>query len=109
MYAPSYYPVKIGSHVSIGSNSIVEAATIGDGVRIGSDCIIGKFAVIKDGAHILDRSVVAAGTVIPSMAVFAGSPAVHIHDLPESSPELMEAETRQMYAEAMAEARFKSK
>lgn len=36
----SYYPMKIGDHVTIGEGSIVEAATIGSHVTIGKNCII---------------------------------------------------------------------
>ena len=36
----SYYPMKIGDHVTIGEGSIVEAATIGSHVSIGKNCII---------------------------------------------------------------------
>ncbi|CAG8451960.1 5908_t:CDS:2 [Funneliformis caledonium] len=39
----SYYPMKIGDHVSIGEGSIVEAATIGSFVHIGKNCVIGVF------------------------------------------------------------------
>jgi dynactin-5 len=36
----SYYPQKIGDHVTIGQNSIVEAASIGNFVTIGNNCVI---------------------------------------------------------------------
>ena len=36
----SFYPMKIGDHVSIGAGSVVEAASIGTGVEIGKGCII---------------------------------------------------------------------
>lgn len=36
----SYYPMKIGDHVTIGEGSIIEAATIGSYVTIGKNCII---------------------------------------------------------------------
>jgi hypothetical protein len=39
----SYYPMKIGDHVSIGAGSVVEAASIGTGVKIGKGCIIVRF------------------------------------------------------------------
>ena len=36
----SYYPIKIGDHVTIGEGSIVQAATIGSFVTIGKNCVI---------------------------------------------------------------------
>lgn len=36
----SYYPMKIGDHVTIGEGSIVQAATIGSYVTIGKNCVI---------------------------------------------------------------------
>lgn len=36
----SYYPMKIGDHVTIGEGTIVQAATIGSFVSIGKNCVI---------------------------------------------------------------------
>lgn len=36
----SYYPVKIGDHVTIGANTILEAASVGNMVEIGKNCVI---------------------------------------------------------------------
>ncbi len=78
----------------IGANSIVEAATIGNHVEIGKNCIIvslvstsyspprdwfslhsqGKFTIIKDCARIADNTVIPPNTVVPALALFAGSP-----------------------------------
>lgn len=55
-------------------------------------CDQGRFAIIKDCAQIADGSVVAPGTVVPSMSIFAGSPAKQVDELPETWPELMEAQ-----------------
>lgn len=84
--------MKIGDHVHIGANSIVEAATIGNHVEIGKNCIIvsphwslaskilnpwhvqGKFTIIKDCARIADNTVIPPNTVVPALALFAGSP-----------------------------------
>ncbi|KAL7004523.1 hypothetical protein EMMF5_005934 [Cystobasidiomycetes sp. EMM_F5] len=98
----SYYPQKIGDYVHVGSNTIIEAASIGNNVKIGKNCVIGRFAIIKDCAEILDDTIIAPGTVIPSMSVFAGSPGQRIRDLPESSPETMEAYARAEYADFKA-------
>lgn len=36
----SYYPMKIGDHVTIGEGTIVQAASIGSYVHIGKNCVI---------------------------------------------------------------------
>jgi len=93
----NYYPMKIGDHVHIGSNSVVEAATIGNHVQIGKNCIIGKFTIIKDCAKIADNTVIPPNTVVPALALFAGSPGQFVEDLPESTQELVDAQTKQYY------------
>lgn len=116
----SYYPMKISDYVSIGENCIIEAASIGSMVKIGKNCIIvrwqlamvsfgladrhgqGRFAIIKDCAVIEDDTVIAAGTVVPSMTRFSGSPGRLVGEIPENSPELFEAEARTYYAEFKA-------
>lgn len=59
----------------------------------------GRFTIIKDCAVILDDSIVAPGTVVPSMTIFRGSPAKLVEDLPESYPEILEAAARSYYAD----------
>ncbi|KIJ65964.1 hypothetical protein HYDPIDRAFT_87875 [Hydnomerulius pinastri MD-312] len=94
----NYYPMKIGDHVHIGANSVVEAATIGNHVVIGKNCVIGKFTIIKDCAQVADNTVVPPNTVIPALALFAGSPAGRfVEDLPESTQEMVESQTKQYY------------
>ncbi|KAI9472771.1 hypothetical protein LPJ78_001467 [Coemansia sp. RSA 989] len=95
----SYYPLKIGDHVDIGPNSIVEAASIGSLVKIGANCIIGRFAIIKDGCIIEDNSVIAPNSVIPPFShVAGGPPAKIIAQLPESTLEVLEAQSKDKYA-----------
>ncbi|EIW80314.1 dynactin subunit p25 [Coniophora puteana RWD-64-598 SS2] len=93
----NYYPMKIGDHVHIGQNSVVEAATIGNHVTIGKNCVIGKFTIIKDCAQIADGTVVPPNTVIPALALFAGSPGRLVEDLPESTQEMVEQQTKSYY------------
>ncbi|KAI9568872.1 trimeric LpxA-like protein [Boletus coccyginus] len=93
----NYYPMKIGDHVHIGANSVIEAATIGNHVVIGKNCIIGKFTIIKDCAQVADNTVIPSNTVIPALALFAGSPGRFSRDLPESTQEMVEAQTKQYY------------
>lgn len=90
--------MKIGDYVHIGVNTVVEAATIGNHVEIGKNCVIvsadrtlllrsyadksihqGKFTIIKDCAKIADNTIVPPNTVIPALALFAGSPGWHIN------------------------------
>lgn len=47
---------------------------------------------------ILDNTVLAPGTVVPSMTVFGGSPGHVIQDLPESYPEIVEKAARDYYS-----------
>ncbi|KAK4049843.1 hypothetical protein OIV83_003899 [Microbotryomycetes sp. JL201] len=94
----SYYPMKIGDFVTIGQHSVVEAASLGTGVQVGKNCIIGPLAIIKDFAKIADNSVVGAGAIVPSMCEWAGSPARPVVRLPESTPELVEAQAKMQYA-----------
>ena len=125
--------MKIGDHVHIGNGTIVEAATIGNHVEIGKNCIIvrlrsflmtadmdelpqGKFTIIKDCAKIADNTVIPPNTVVPALALFAGSPGAcigtgmsfsvpltdrhsgrFVEDLPESTQEMVEAHTKGFY------------
>ncbi|GAA5882886.1 hypothetical protein JCM3774_001377 [Rhodotorula dairenensis] len=93
----SYYPMKIGDLVTIGAGSVVEAATIGNGVEIGKGCIIGPLAILKDFCKVADGAVVGAGTIIPSLTEWGGSPARLIGQLPESTPEAVEIKAKALY------------
>ena len=75
----------------------------------------GKFTIIKDCAKIADNTVIPPNTVVPALALFAGSPGTSselplhptcspdvcpgrfIEDLPASTPEIVEAQTKQYY------------
>ncbi|GAA5823939.1 hypothetical protein JCM11251_003352 [Rhodosporidiobolus azoricus] len=94
----SYYPMKIGDHVSIGAGSVVEAASIGTGVEIGANCIIGPLCILKDYSRVADNSVLGAATIVPSLTEWAGSPARTVGQLAESTPELVEAKAKASYA-----------
>ena len=115
--------MKIGDHVHIGANTVVEAAQIGSHVEIGKNCIIvrcppslslvvlfrakhylrtpdseqGKFTMIKDCAKIADNTVLMANSVVPALAYFEGAPGQFVSDLPESTQEMVEAETKAYY------------
>ena len=53
--------------------------------------------IIKDCAKIADNTILAANTVVPALALYAGSPGKFVEDLPESTQELVEAFTKQFY------------
>ncbi|KAJ2400738.1 hypothetical protein GGI23_001850 [Coemansia sp. RSA 2559] len=95
----SYYPLKIGDHVDIGENTIVEAASIGSFVKIGKNCIIGRFAIIRDCCLVEDGAVIAPNTVVPPFSVVSGGPpAKVVAQLPESTQEIFEAQSKDKYA-----------
>ncbi|KAG9320130.1 hypothetical protein KVV02_007043 [Mortierella alpina] len=94
----SYYPIKIGDHVTIGEGTIVQAATIGSFVTIGKNCVIGRFAIIKDCSRIEDNTVIPPNSVVPSFSVYKGSPGKLVDELPESIQEICEARTKDRYA-----------
>ncbi|KAF8963667.1 trimeric LpxA-like protein [Flammula alnicola] len=83
----NYYPMKVGDHVHIGANTIVEAAQIGNHVEIGKNCVI----VYRD------NTIIPPNTVVPALSLFAGSPGRFSEDLPESTQEMVEAQTKQYY------------
>lgn len=105
--------MKIGDHVHIGAGSVVEAATIGNHVEIGKNCVIGKFAIIKDCAKVADNTIISPNTVIPALSLFSGNPGTPIRfpgfahadvmighfleDLPESTQDTVERQTKQYY------------
>lgn len=116
------YNVKIGDYVEIGNESVVEAVSIGSFVRIGKRCVIvslvlpissndskGEFCVIKDCAVVLDGSVIAPLTVVPSFSVYGGSPGEHalsllvsfaaryIEDTPDCIQDMIKDEREQFY------------
>ncbi|CAD6935062.1 unnamed protein product [Tilletia controversa] len=88
----SYYPTKLGDHVTVGPNTVLEAQTVGNYVDIGANCVIGRFVNIKDCARILDGTVLAPNTVVPSLTIWAGSPGKQVAELHESFQD--ECETR---------------
>nr|CAG8490252.1 11136_t:CDS:2 [Entrophospora candida] len=94
----SYYPVKIGDHVTIGEGSVVEAAIIGSFVHIGKNCVIGRFAIIKDCCRIEDNTVISPNTVVPSFSIYEGSPGVFVDELPECVQDIYEAKTKDYYS-----------
>lgn len=86
----TYMPLRMGDHVFVGPGTVVQAASIGNHVHIGAKVVVGEFAIIKDYVRILDGSVVAPNTVIPSFSIVAGQPARVIGEVPEGGHEAFE-------------------
>ena len=62
------FPTVVADHVTVGHSVTLH------GCRIDSYCLIGMGATILNGAHVGERSIVAAGTLVPEgMEVPAGS------------------------------------
>lgn len=72
---PTYYPVRIGSHVIIGHNALVHGCTIED------QCIVGGGSVVFNGAKVRKGSLVGLGAVVlrdvevPPRTIVVGIPA----------------------------------
>lgn len=61
-------PTVVGKYVTVGHRAMLH------GCKIGNECLIGMSSTILDGAEIGERSIVAAGAVVPPrMKVPAGS------------------------------------
>lgn len=78
-------PAVVGEHVTIGHNAVVHGCTIDDG------CLIGIGAIVLNGAHILPKTVVAAGAIVREnsrmgpLQLVTGAPAVVKKELSASS------------------------
>ncbi|KAA1107042.1 hypothetical protein PGTUg99_026811 [Puccinia graminis f. sp. tritici] len=116
----SYYPMKIGDHVHIGADTIVEAASIGNLVEIGKNCVIVSRPFHTTG--IMDVFFpMGSSNPPPSRVALRSSrtalksritPSSHLErwlrqclfiparqaDLPEGTPELMEAQSKSYYS-----------
>jgi len=53
--------------------------------------------VIKDCARIADNTILPDNTVVPALAHFAGIPGRFVEDLPETTQELVEVQTKTHY------------
>ncbi|OZJ05803.1 hypothetical protein BZG36_00872 [Bifiguratus adelaidae] len=100
----SYYPMKIGDHVTIGESTIVEAASIGSFVHIGKNVVIGRFAIIKECCYIADDTIIPPNTVIPSFSIYEGTPGTFNSELPECTQEMYELATRDYYTKFVPQA-----
>src|SRR5258708_36228954 len=72
----------IGDNVSIGHNAIVHGCTIRDKVLIGMGAIIMDNAEIGSNSIIAAGAVVLEGTRVEAGAIYGGTPAKKIKDVP---------------------------
>jgi len=93
----AFFPLHIGDNVFIGEGSVVNAAVIGSYVYIGKNCIIGRRCVLKDCCMVADNTVLAPETVVPSFAIYSGSPGLHTRDQPDCTQDLMIEFTKSYY------------
>lgn len=93
-----YLPQEIGSHVIIGEGSIIEAIRIGSHVHIGRDVVIGERCMLGDCCQIDDGAVVPMDSVLAPYMRYSGNPARVVHELPESTKEIMADKTVQYYS-----------
>ncbi len=83
-------PVKIGSFVTVGHNATIHACTIDNYV------LIGMGSTVLDNAHIPERCLVGAGSVVTASQQFepghliVGSPAKAVRKLKDSEFEFLE-------------------
>ena len=70
--------VKIGDGVFVGANATVKDAELESYAYIGPGAQVNKGALVEGYGMVAAGSNVAAGTVVPTSQVFAGSPAVYL-------------------------------
>lgn len=79
-----FFPLTIGSRVTIGHGAVVHGCTVGNTV------LIGMGSLVLDGSIIGDESVVAAGALVPEGAEFPprslimGAPARRVREIKDS-------------------------
>ena len=89
-YTPGGFPLVVGDDVTVGHRVTLHACTI------GSLCLIGMSATIMDGAEIGDRTIIAAGSLIPTGKkleggyLYVGSPARQVRVLTDQELESLE-------------------
>ena len=94
----------IGDWCTIGHSAIVHACTIGD------ECLIGMGATVLDGAHIGERSIVGANSLVPQRfrcppgSMVYGSPAKIVRPLTEAEQRGLRAWAEKYVAVATAHA-----
>lgn len=82
-FTPGGFPLTIGADVTVGHRAVLHACTVEDW------CLIGMGAIVLDGAIIRERTLLAAGSVVPPGRelegghLWVGSPAKRVRPLTE--------------------------
>lgn len=93
-YTPGGYALKVGDDVTVGHRVTLHACTV------GNLCLIGMSATIMDGAVIDDKTIIAAGALVPTGKhleggyLYVGSPAKRARALTETELESLEYSAR---------------
>ena len=93
----SFYPLIIGDCVFIEEDVVLQATTVGSYVHIGKGSVIGKRVKLGDCSAVLPNSYLPPDTVVQTFAVYGGSPAKLVDELPESQQILMNEACRTYY------------
>jgi len=93
-FTPGGFALTIGNDVTVGHGAILHACTIGDLV------LIGMGATVLDGAMVPDRTMVAAGALVPpgkrleSGYLYVGSPVRQARPLKQAELDYLEFSSR---------------
>lgn len=89
-YTPGGFPLNIGDDVTVGHRVTLHACTV------GNLCLIGMSATIMDGAVIGEKSIIAAGALVPTGKeleggyLYVGSPVKRVRALTDEELESLE-------------------
>ena len=89
-YTPGGFPLVVGDDVTVGHRVTLHACTVGD------LCLIGMSATIMDGAVIGSRTIIAAGSLVPTGKnleggyLYVGSPVKQVRALTDQELESLE-------------------
>lgn len=88
-YNPDGYSLTVGDHVTVGHNVTLHGCLIDD------YCLIGMGAIVMDGAHIQERVILGAGSLVPpgkvleSGYLWVGSPVKKARPLTDEEKEFL--------------------
>lgn len=96
---PSYSPVSVGAHTTIGSDCDIQAAAIGSYNSIGNNVVLGPRVILKDAVVVVKGTKIPPDTVVPPFTLVkmsdddddAAPQLVHIPLSPATIPILQDA------------------
>ena len=89
-YTPGGYPLIVGDDVTVGHRVTLHACTV------GNLCLIGMSATIMDGVVIGDKTIIAAGALVPTGKqleggyLYVGAPVKRVRALTDQELESLE-------------------